>query len=186
MRLPVIGKNYELSATVDEDDYRVLDLGSYKWHRLIGRHTTYVAATDKNRKIVYLHRLIMGLVDAPRSVYVDHIDGNGLNNSRTNLRVTDNRGNQRNSRKHLLAKGSSPYKGVSYIPTNNRTKPWMASITLSEPAANPRSDNKRRGKKRHLGCYQTQIEAARAYNIAAIALFGEYAKLNDIGPQPTS
>ena len=184
MRLPVIGKNYELSATVDEDDYRVLDLGSYKWHRLIGRHTTYVAATDKNKKTVYIHRLIMGLMDAGRSVYVDHIDGNGLNNSRTNLRVTDNRGNQRNARKHLSAKCSSPYKGVCYN-IKRVIRPWVAYITLPAPA-NPRSDNKRRGKKRHLGCYQTQIEAARAYNIAAIALFGEYAKLNDIGPHPTS
>ena len=182
--IKVIGRNssYELSVTIDEADLELI--GQYKWHRLIGRHTTYVAAADKNRKTVYLHRLIMGLMDAPRSECVDHIDGNGLNNSRTNLRVTDNRGNQANARKHLSAKGSSPYKGVRYN-TCNKTKPWVAYITLPAPA-NPCSDNKRRGKTKYLGSYRTQEEAATAYNIAAMALFGEYAKLNDIGPQPTS
>ena len=182
MRLPVIGKTYELSAIVDEEDYRTLDLGSYKWYRLLGPHTTYAKA-HKNGKTIYLHRLIMGLVDAPRSEYVDHIDGNGLNNSRTNLRKTDNRGNQRNQTKHLSATSISTYKGVCYREWSI-IRPWAAYITLSE-AGKLCPDNKRRGKNKYLGCYRTEIEAATAYNQAAIELFGPMAYLNDIGPSPT-
>ena len=183
MRLPVIGKTYELSAIVDEEDYRTLDLGSYKWYRLLGPHTTYAKA-HKNGKTIYLHRLIMGLVDAPRSEYVDHIDGNGLNNSRTNLRKTDNRGNQRNQTKHLSATSTSTYKGVCYRSGKYRTKPWMANITLSDKRPLG-ADKKVRGKQKYLGCYQTEIEAATAYNQAAIELFGPSAHQNDIGPSPT-
>lgn len=179
--MKIIGRNYELSVLVDEADLELI--GRYKWHRLIGRNTTYVTAADKNGKTVYLHRLIMGLMDAGRSVFIDHIDGNGLNNSRTNLRVTDNRGNQASVGKNLSAKSTSTYKGV-YYSKKQVIRPWKAQITLPE-AGKLYSDNKRRGKRQHLGSYRTEKEAATAYNIAAIALFGEYAKLNDIGPQPT-
>jgi hypothetical protein len=151
---------------VDEKDYRTLNLGSYKWFRIIGRTTTYVA-TDNNGKTLYLHRLIMGLENASRSVCVDHRDHNGLNNSRTNLRVTDNRNNQRNRRKTLSAKTSSSYKGVCWDADKNK-HPWVAYITLSD------------GKQKNLGCYRTEIEAARSYNKAAIKHYGTMAYLNVI------
>lgn len=166
--IKVIGRKaaYELSVYVDEADYQTLDLGSYNWFRVIGRTTTYVQA-HKNGRVILLHRLIMGVMDAGRSVYVDHIDGNGLNNYRTNLRVTDNMGNQRNARKSLSAKTSSSYKGVSSR-SDNKSKPWLAYITLS-------------GKQKNLGHYRTQEEAATAYNNAAIEHFGDMANLNNIG-----
>lgn len=69
---------------VDEKDYWTLRLSEYRFHPVIGRNTIYVT-TSKNGKEIKLHRIIMGLVDAPRSVMVDHIDGNGLNNSRDNF-----------------------------------------------------------------------------------------------------
>ncbi len=179
MKLPVIGRAYSLSAIVDSEDYRTLDLGSYKWTRLIGRNTTYVA-THKNGKTIYLHRMIMGLLDAPRSDMVDHIDGNGLNNSRTNLRKTNNRGNQANARKRLSTKTSSSYKGV-FFDKRRIIRPWRAQITLSEPSGLC-SDNKRRGKRKFLGSYRTETEAATAYNKAAIELFGPLTFLNIITP----
>lgn len=168
--IKVIGLNgsYELSVLVDESDYQALKLWDYKWRRVIGHTTTYIA-TDNNRKTLYLHRLIMGLKDAPRSVYVDHADGNGLNNYKTNLRVTDNRGNQRNTKKRLLAKHTSFYKGVSWIGSHNKLNPWVARIQLSD------------GKK-HLGTYRTEKEAALSYNKAAIEHFGDMANLNVIRP----
>lgn len=164
-KITVIGRGYELSATVDEEDNRTFHLSDYKWSAIIGRNTTYVAS-KKNGKTIYLHRLIMGLLDSPRSVFVDHIDHNGLNNSRVNLRVTDNSRNQGNARKRLSAKTSSTYKGVCFS-SDNKTNPWRAIIMLS-------------GKSKHLGYYRTQKEAAWAYNQAAIELFGPYAHLNDL------
>ena len=148
---------------VDDEDYGTLS--AHTWYALMGRNTTYAIAYN-NGKTIYMHRMIMGLVDAPRGIYVDHINGNGLHNNRANLRISDNQNNQRNQRKH--AKAHSRHKGVSRD-KRNLTKPWIAQITLS-------------GKKKHLGCYRTEIEAARAYNNAALEHFGEHAHLNIIGP----
>lgn len=163
----ILGGNKGLSTFVDDEDYETFDLGSYKWFPS-GKPGLEYAKTHKNGKQMSLHRLIMRLENAPRSVYVDHIDHNGLNNLRTNLRVTDNMGNQRNARKHLSAKTYSPYKGVCKI-ADNRTNKWQAYITLS-------------GKQKNLGYYRTEIEAAMAYNNAALELFGQYACLNVIRP----
>lgn len=165
--MKIIGRDYELSTYVDDDDYRTFDLGSYNWSRLIGHTTTY-AKTYKNHKTLLLHRLITGLENSSGSILVDHIDHNGLNNYRTNLRVTDNSGNRHNSRKSLSDKYTSSYKGVRFNFDNNKN-PWTAHITLS-------------GKWKYLGCYRTQEEAAAAYNKAAIELFGPYAFLNVIEP----
>ena len=165
--IKIIGRNYELSVLVDENDYQTLNLGSYKWHRVIGQATTYVATSNKG-KTLYLHRLITGLENASRSIYVDHIDHNGLNNSRDNLRITDNKGNQQNQRKHLSDQNHSCYKGVTKH-SYNKSNPWIAHITLS-------------GKIKHLGNYRTEEEAALSYNRAAIEHFGSMANLNIITP----
>ena len=167
--IKVIGRkaSYELSVYVDEEDYQTLKLWDYSLRRHIGHNTTYVSA-HKNGKAVLLHRLLMGLENGPTSIYVDHIDFNGLNNSRTNLRLTDNSGNTRNKRKYLSAKTSSVYKGVSFD-SNNKTNPWRAYIRLL-------------GKLKHLGFYRTQEEAAMSYNKAAIEHFGDMANPNILGP----
>lgn len=157
-----------LSTLVNSEDYRTFDLGSYNWSPLIRRSTIY-AKTHKNNKTILLHRLIMGLLDAPRSVLVDHIDHNGLNNYKTNLRIVNNIGNTRNSRKHLSAKNTSAYKGVSFV-RNNNTNPWAARIHLSN------------GRNKYLGHYRTQEEAARSYNEAATEYYGTMAYLNVIDP----
>ncbi len=153
------GKAY---AIVDDEDYRTLS--AHTWYVIIGRNTTY-AKTHIGGKTIYMHRVIMGLVDAPRKVYVDHINGNGLHNYRTNLRISDNQNNQRNRQKHSDA--DSRYKGV--LKTDSNINPWKASITLS-------------GHDKYLGIYRTEEEAARAYNKAALEHFGEHARLNITGP----
>jgi len=167
--IKVIGRKaeYELSVLVDEEDYQTLRLWEYGLSRIIGLDTTYIQ-TYKKGKRGYLHRLIMGVSDAPTSIFVDHIDHNGLNNSRTNLRITNNKGNQRNSRKRLSTKRTSSYKGV-YFSHNNKMNPWLASIHLSD-------------SRTHLGYYRTEIEAAHAYNKAAIEHFGDMANPNILGP----
>jgi len=165
--IKIIGCNYKLSTFVEEVDYQTLRLWEYRLSRLIGRNTTYIKTSKNSRKIL-LHRLIMGLENGPTSVLVDHIDGNGLNNLRDNLRITDNSGNMRNARKRL-SETSSLYKGV-HKHSNNKSKPWHVSITLS-------------GKRQFLGYYRTEIEAATAYNKAAIELFGPMAFLNVLPDQ---
>lgn len=165
-----LGGSKGLSTTVDESDFDSLNLGSYSWCPASskGKSSTY-ARTRYNGRDVYLHRLILGLLDKPKHIFVDHKDGNGLNNSRSNLRVTTSRGNQRNRRKESSRKTSSSYKGV-YKENKNRkrTKIWRAQIVLP-------------GKKQKcLGYYPTEVEAAQAYNKAATELFGEFACLNVI------
>lgn len=164
--MKICGRDYEVIAFVDEEDYQRLRLWECGLSRLIRRSTTYICV-HKNGKPILLHRLIMGLENGPSSVYVDHIDFNGLNNSRTNLRRTDSSGNQRHARKRLSGKKSSCYKGVSIV-YKNKMETWEARIGLP-------------GRKyKYLGHYETEKEAATAYNKAALELFGTMACLNDL------
>lgn len=103
-----------------------------------------------------MHREIMQAADG---LVVDHIDGNGLNNHPRNLRLCTCRQNAYNSRTNH---GTSKYKGVTYDKTTGR---WRAAIN-------------HRGRHYHLGLFDTEIEAARAYDREARTLFGPYAYLN--------
>lgn len=167
LEIKLAGHN-NYSTIVDEEDYWTFHLSDYKWYPNISKSGTVYARAKKNGKQVFLHRLILGLENGPTSVLVDHIDHIGLNNSRTNIRMTDNKGNARNRRKSLSAKTSSCYKGACFFP-NNKSKPWKADIKLS-------------GQNKHLGYYRTEIEAALSYNNAAIEHFGDMACLNVIDP----
>jgi hypothetical protein len=105
-----------------------------------------------------LARLIL---DAPDSMQVDHIDHDPLNNTRDNLRLVDKSQNQMN-RLPGPSTGSerwSRYKGVSRRKSNGK---WRAKIN-----------------KISLGTFSTEIEAAAAYDMAALSLFGEYAFTNE-------
>lgn len=111
----------------------------------------------------YLHRL---LTDCPDNLYVDHANGNKLDNRRSNLRIVTNslnqvnRPKQRNSSKRTY---SSVYKGVS----RTREGKFVARV-----------------KRKHLGTFSTEVAAANAYNYEAIKQFGEYVVLNDVPEIP--
>ncbi len=92
---------------------------------------------------------------------VDHINGDGLDNRRCNLRVTSQKFNNRNARKRK--KGTSIYKGVHFCEV---TKKWKAQIQINK-------------KKKSLGGYFTEKEAAEAYNEEALKLFKEFAVINN-------
>jgi len=116
--------------------------------------TTYVQCPKG-----FVHRLVMGLTPKDGK-QVDHIDGNGINNTRQNLRACVNRTNAANRPGYLGS--TSSYKGVSFRTSANR---WQSTI-------------KSNGKIKWLGTFATQEEAARAYDAASLDLFGEFAFQN--------
>lgn len=110
--------NYpELNIYVDDEDFEYLN--QFRWCVFMTCRV-YYARTSINGKKYYMHRMIMNTVDNPDHV-VDHIDGNGLNNTRMNLRVTTNRVNCRN--KSVGSRNTSGVVGVSF----NEGK-WKAQI----------------------------------------------------------
>lgn len=155
-------KNLGFIAVVDDDDYE--RISKYKWSLSIRKTRMYAMRSEGprgNNKKYYMHREIINIEEG---MDVDHINGNGLDNRKENLRVVSRQDNLRNMRN--IRGGSSKYKGV-YLYSERLRKPWMAMIRINK-----------RGK--YLGYYKTEEEAALAYNKAAIEHFGEMAKLNDV------
>jgi len=130
----------------------------YKWHCRRSKNKFYAYRTErKTRKTIGMHREIIG---APPGLLVDHIDGNGLNNRKSNLRLctySQNTYNRRPNRNSI-----SKYKGVTY---HKRNKKWEAKIIFN-------------GKFIYLGGFDDEKEAALAYDRKAGELFGEFAYLN--------
>lgn len=106
-----------------------------------------------------MHRAILGLTD-PR-IEVDHINGDGLDNRRANLRIATRSGNMRNTGRHL--NNSSGFKGVHRL--TGRSK-WCARITVES------------GRRLYIGYYESAEEAARAYDREARRFHGEFARVN--------
>lgn len=107
-------------------------------------------------KSVYLHRFILNF---PKGK-VDHIDGNPLNNRRSNLRVCTQQENTMNKRGSKSS--SSKFKGVSWL---KRDKRWYACINKNY-------------KTYAIGYFKNEVDAAKAYDKKAIELFGQFAKTN--------
>jgi len=147
---------------VDEDDFERVNNESWAIDT-----TGYAFARPYNkgeRKTFRLHRFIM---NAKPGEVVDHINGDKLDNRKENLRITDRKGNSQNRKKSRSYKNkstSSKYKGVSWHEAN---KKWRACIY-------------RNNKSTHLGYFEKEIEAAKAYNLKAIEYHGEFARLNEI------
>ena len=138
------------------------------------RHGSYFAIylyDDRARTRQLIHRLVAKeFIDNPEyKKCVDHIDGDGTNNCVSNLRWVSNSENGMNQRK-TFHDTSSIYKGVSW---HSRRKIWEAYIAKDK-------------KKIHLGCFNDETEAARAYNQKAIELFGEFANLNNLSDEDAS
>lgn len=144
---------------VDACDYEMLN--QWKWTPLKLRHTTYAyrrMRVNGRPKKVYMHRQILA---APVGFEVDHRDLNGLNNQRSNLRLCSHAQNNSNKRKRKRGK-TSQFIGV-YKRTGTRY--YVAQITCNLI-------------NRYLGIFDNENDAARAYNLAAKELHGEFASLN--------
>lgn len=143
-------------AIVDDDDYLVW--GYHKWCATVRAHTTYAIRQVYQGKMVYLHTAI---ANPPPGMVVDHINGNGLDNRRANLRVCTVKENGRSKRTPRVGK-TSPYRGVCYTGGPN---PWAAHIKVD-------------GSTISLGGYRSERVAAVAYDVAARKHFGDFAVLN--------
>jgi hypothetical protein len=154
----LLNKNHE--TLVSDDDYEILN--QWKWHLndkgyAFRRGHKCMESKKQKFKTIRMHRLI---INAPDGLDVDHINGNRLDNRRENLRLCTRSQNHQNRTKSTGK--SSKYKGVDF--RKNRGK-WRANIkTLTE--------------FKFLGHFDTEIDAALAYDKAAREHFGEFAKLN--------
>ena len=148
-------------AIIDDEDFGLVK--KYNWYALKDWHTYYAQAgirlSKEKRSIIKMHRLILGLTS---DLICDHVNCNGLDNRRINLRVATFSQNNANKRKNLSR--TSIYKGVSW---DKEKKKWRAQIQVNT-------------QKTHLGYHIKEEEAAKAYNSAAIDLFGKFARLNII------
>ncbi len=141
-------------AIVDAGDYDWLN--QYKWHAFVRQKKWLYAACQIKRKKIFMHRLIM---KPPPDMFIDHIDGNGLNNKRENLRICTPRQNAYNRKGKSQG---SKYKGIMW---NKRTRKWVTQIKHCDKAM-------------QIGSFNNQIDAAKAYDKKAKELFGEFAYLN--------
>lgn len=161
MALVPISAGY--AVLIDADD--VERVAAHKWTAQPSRDTVYAyrqPKIDGRKQKVYLHRFILGLPPG-RYPEVDHLNGDGLDNRKLNLRAATSGQNSANQRvRNQIRPKTSRFKGVSWHTPREK---WVASITCA-------------GKRRHLGLFVSEIDAARAYDKAAKDMFGEYAKLN--------
>ena len=147
-------------AVVDPADYS--DLSKYKWR----------LCKTKAKKVLYAERSIRRpdgrysrhlmhrqLIEPPEGYVIDHVNGCGLDNRRANLRLATVAQNAWNARKRNPRSG---YKGVWFAKDKDR---WRAAIVCN-------------GQRKHLGYFKTKREAAKAYDVAATTLHGDFAVLN--------
>ncbi len=142
-----------LFAMVDAADYE--RVSQHTWTALCVGKNVYAYRKDR-AKTIRLHQFLM---NPPKGMVVDHIDGNGLNDRRSNLRVCTKQQNSFNCRPIV---GSSRFKGVHFFKPTGK---WRARIRHS-------------GHEICIGYFDDEVEAAKAYDRKAHELFGEYAYLN--------
>lgn len=151
-------------ALVDDADAELVS--QYRWHPKLDRNITYAQSTTRvteaPKTTIRMHRLILG---ATPGVEVDHINHDGLDNRRSNLRLCTRSQNMRNIR--LIQVSTSGIKGVYW---NKQHQKWRAQIMVE-------------GKKIYLGSFASAEEAGDAYRAAAEQHFGDFAHVPTRGAE---
>lgn len=149
------GKYSDKFMLVDDSDFEYLS--KYKWYyeKPSKKSENEYAKSYIDKKFVKAHRIILGI--SGKNNFVDHIDGNGLNNQKNNIRVCSSSDNQKNKKRIY---GTSRFRGVNKHPGG-----WVAKITINK-------------KQKHLGLFQDEVEAAKAFNKAAIESGNQFFVLN--------
>lgn len=150
--MKTIARTKDKRAIADDEDYKYLSM--LRWRTFVDGNTFYAMTTGPrpDRWSTSMHRIIMGANDGQ---IIDHMNGNGLDNRKSNLRFCTFSENSYNK------KIKKKYRGVCL----KRGKRWYSSITCQ-------------WKTHHLGVHETERDAAMAYDVAAKKLFGEFARLN--------
>lgn len=139
-------------ALVDDENYEWLN--KHPWFAVERSDNWYAVRTGNSYgAIIYMHREIM---KTPASQVVDHLNHNGLDNQRTNLRNCSQ------------AQNTQQRKGDYLVGVDKPTNRFRSRIMVNR-------------KNIHLGMFNSEVEAAKAYNIAALLYFGENAKINNVG-----
>lgn len=143
-------------SLVDDEDYEYLN--QFKWFADKHRNTYYAGRQESRHLGLQRTKLMHCVIMNHKGI--DHIDGNGLNNQKSNLRKCTN---SQNAMNRTQIKGtSSKYKGVSF---HKRDKKWYSYIKKDQKLIN-------------LGSFTNEVDAAKAYDKKAIELFGEFSRLN--------
>lgn len=142
-------------AIIDDEDYAFIN--QWKWYFNNGGYAVRDIRVNGKRTALYMHRFIM---NTPKNMDTDHRDGNTLNNKRINLRVCTHAENLWNQK--VSIKGTSKYRGVYFEKSRLQ---WSANISSKDRTI-------------HLGRFNNEVDAARAYNEKAKELRGEFAILN--------
>lgn len=158
-------KSLNLFAIVDDEDFEYLN--QFDWYAKRVGSIYYATRQDlqNKSKSAFMHRMIMGCCFGDGKI-VDHIDMNGLNCQRSNLRLCTKSQNALNAKPY----GKWGYKGVSCYSTKSRGVQWTATILIN-------------GKYKSFCGFKTIEDAALAYNDLAKQHHGEFARLNII-PMP--
>lgn len=144
-------------AIVDDADFEWLN--QYKWWYHSAGYAVRGIEKDGQKRTIYMHRSI---IKPPSNLLVDHRNLDGLDNRQCNLRMCTHNQNHMNSPKRLGC--TSRYKGVCWDKVRRK---WETYIRFA-------------GRRHHLGRFNEESDAARAYNTAATEHFGIFARLNEI------
>lgn len=172
MLIPLVGGKY--FAKVDDADFdRLSQFRWYahiaKWRRVKfdGEGGKIYAVRRENNRSLLMHREIMASV--PKKKQIDHANGDGLDNQRSNLREATSSENQINRK---LSRARSGYRGVTYRPTTTirgqtsvRKRPWVVNVSFS-------------GRTQNIGSFESAEQAAKVYDRVVKLIYGDFAPLN--------